>query len=105
MPSGTKSVQIKFKFKSLYLRLSREKHRKEPVFYHYITILLNDFCLIRRFEWNSQLYHLVSGYLHIKSIFFLYKCKTSKTPFGRDLNLYFGKGGTEVIIAYSLVIH
>ena len=61
----------------------------EPVFTIGFVIFLNGFSL-RISECNSPVYHLVSGYFNIKSILFWYAYKTSKTPFGRDLNLYFG---------------
>ena len=97
MLTGAESLLVHFK--SLYHGLLRENHQIKPVFYHFIAVFLDGFSPSTRPEGNSPLYHLVSGYLNNK-ILFLYKCKTSKTPFGRDLILHFGKiGGVEINIA------
>ena len=81
----TGQIQI---FKSFYQSLLRGKHKK-LVLYQSISILSNGLSLIIRSELNSPLYNQVSDYLDIKFISFLHKFKGSKTPFRRDLNLYF----------------
>ena len=85
-------------------RAVKRETANKPVFSIGFVLFSNSFSL-RRSEWNYPVYHQVSGYFNIKSILFLYKYKTSKTPFWRDLNLYFGIiGGAEVNIVHSPAI-